>query len=355
MKIKHPGKIFLVALVGLFVSACTDKNPDSDANKSVNQAQFLANTTNIMSESYESANSSALLLSSTANDFSQIAKLRNQLKNTWKAYQRISFYDFGTVESSSLKSDINIYKTDTALIEASISNGNFDLDQLSMKNAKGFPALDYLLNQKSETETTTSMQNVNRRQFTKAVINDIVSRMTTVSSIWKNKSSDFKNNMGTGVGSSTGMLVNSLNQHYEKYFRDNKIGIPLGVRSSGIAMPEFVESPYGEYSVELAMENFKSMKNIYLGIDDSGNNGYGLDDYLKDSDARNLTLTIEDLLEIIDLKLTALSDPLPQQVRNNSSQVQDVYNEIQKLIVLWKVDMPSRMGVLITYQDNDGD
>jgi len=39
----------------------------------------------------------------------------------------------------------------------------------------------------------------------------------------------------------------------------------------------------------------------------------------------------------------------------NPSVVDAAYVELQKQVVLFKTDMPSSLGVLITYQDNDGD
>jgi len=53
--------------------------------------------------------------------------------------------------------------------------------------------------------------------------------------------------------------------------------------------------------------------------------------------------------------LESLSDPLSENIVNDQTQVEATYAELQKLIVLFKVDMPSRLGILITYQDNDGD
>ena len=46
---------------------------------------------------------------------------------------------------------------------------------------------------------------------------------------------------------------------------------------------------------------------------------------------------------------------MPDAIQSKNSELNETYSEIQKLIVYWKVDMPSRLGVLITYQDNDGD
>jgi hypothetical protein len=50
-----------------------------------------------------------------------------------------------------------------------------------------------------------------------------------------------------------------------------------------------------------------------------------------------------------------LEDPLAEFVVNQQATSFDVYSELQALVVLWKVDMMSSLGVLITYFDNDGD
>ena len=179
---------------------------------------------------------------------------------------------------------------------------------------------------------------------------DLKTKVEAVNTQWGDYKNTFKAATGTDVGSSTGILINTLNLHFEKYFRDNKIGIPLGVRSSGIARPEFCEALHGEYSVELAMANLQAMKELF-----SGDEIYGLDDYLQASDASTLNSTILSQFDAIEMRLNALSDPLPAQINSDPAAVQSAYNEMQRMIVYLKVDMPSRLGVLITYQDNDGD
>jgi hypothetical protein len=279
------------------------------------------------------------------------------LKTAYLGFQKVSHFDFGPAETTALKSSVNIYKTDTAKINASISSGSYNLDQLSMKSSKGFPALDYLLFGKLDAENIKAFQQqTNRCEFLKVVTMDIKAKANATASEWESSyQSYFVGQEGTDAGSSTGILVNSLNLHFEQNFRDYKIGIPLGVRSSGIPRPDFCEAVYGQYSIELALENFKAMKNLYLGVGSTNGNSYGLDDYLIASNATELNTSIINQLNTIELKLNTLSDPLPAQIDANPSAVQEAYTEMQKLIVFWKVDLPSRMGVLITYQDNDGD
>lgn len=342
-------------MIALFALSCEQK--DSDTKEDLNQSNFLGNTSTLISSSYAEFNQAADALNASIDSLTEqpvqqnLDRAQEKLKEAWLLWQTVSMYDFGPAENAALKSEINVFKTDTLQIENNISSGNYNLDQIAMKDAKGFPALDYLLNSDLDVNIWTSLKvNSNRGSYLKAVSLDIKNKVNQVNASWASYQNDFINAEGTDVGSSTGMLVNALNQHFEKFFRDNKIGIPLGVRSSGIARPDFVEAAYGNYSIELCKANLNAMKTLY-----KGNGAYGLDDYLIAVDAADLDSRIQDQIEMISLKLNALSDPLAEQIASNPTMVQEAYNEMQKLIVLWKVDMPSRMGILITYQDNDGD
>ncbi len=51
--------------------------------------------------------------------------------------------------------------------------------------------------------------------------------------------------------------------------------------------------------------------------------------------------------------MQAVPDPLSNSIVNSQAVVNAAYLEIQKLVVLLKTDMPSSLGVLITYEDND--
>ena len=351
-------KLFIVFFLGaaFLLQSCLPEHDELDEPQ-VDQSSFLSNTASIIQADYIDFNLAVNQLNEAIDSLvdhptpSTINIAQASLKNAYLSWQNVSIFEFGPAENEALKSNVNVYKTDTIQINNNISSGTYELDQISMKDAKGFPALDFLLNSKSDSNTIMLLQSsINYGLYTKAVMQNLKQKANKVVSDWSNYTSTYTAQTGTDVGSSTGLLVNALNQHYEVFFRDNKIGIPLGIRSSGIARPDFVEGIYGEYSLDLAIANFKAMRNIY-----NGGNGYGLDDYLSSSNAAELNNTIQTQLEIIDLKLKALSSPLPYQINSNPAPVQGLYNAMQQLIILWKVDMPSRMGVLISYQDNDGD
>ena len=94
-------------------------------------------------------------------------------------------------------------------------------------------------------EFTNDPMATNRISHLEAIVADIKSRVTKVRDEWVTGgySTTFKNAKGTDVGSSLGQLVNSYARHYEVYFRDGKIGIPVGIRSLGVSNPGKKQKP----------------------------------------------------------------------------------------------------------------
>lgn len=347
--------LFLAAALFL-ISACQSNDKDSDTEIAFDQTGFLQQEANIISSAYSNLardiNELQLLTDSfVANSTStRLQSLQNSFKKTYLTWQNVSHYEFGPASSLTLKSNVNLFATDSSLIESNIQQGIYNVDLLANKNAKGLPALDYLLHHSKDSIVLAEFNNQNRKQYLQAAVNNLTTLANQVNTDWANYETSFITAKGTDVGSGTGLLVNALNQHLERFFRDGKIGIPLGVRSAGIARPRYTEAFYGQFSIELAKANLEAMRKCYLG-----ENGLGLDDYLQASDAAALDQQIQDQMNLIDLKLSAISNPLSNAVVSNSQSVQELYNECQKLIVYWKVDLPSRLGILISYQDNDGD
>jgi hypothetical protein len=120
-----------------------------------------------------------------------------------------------------------------------------------------------------------------------------------------------------------------------------------------------VQAYYSKISLQLAILHLQAILNIYSGISSSGD-GLGLDDYLisanaKYSDGTSLNTTIKTQFASANAKLLLLTDPLSSNITSNDAAVSAAYTELQKLTVLLKTDMPSSLGILITYGDTDGD
>ena len=342
-------RFYLFIVFALFLGSCDTDDETNDDTVAVNQEAFLANTAdNIIVPAYADLNSSVNELQTSIEAFAanqnaaNLDDVQSKLKTAYLNWQKVSHFEFGPAETAGLKSSVNIFPVDETQVENNISSGTANLDALSNKVAKGFPALDYLLHESDDSTLLAKFSSQNRIKYLQDVVADLKTKVEAVNTQWADYKNTFKAATGTDVGSSTGILINTLNLHFEKFFRDNKIGIPLG--------PDFCEALHGEYSVELALANLQAMKELF-----SGDEIYGLDDYLQASDASTLNTAISSQFDAIEMRLNALSDPLPAQINSDPAAVQSAYNEMQRMIVYLKVDMPSRLGVLITYQDNDGD
>jgi predicted lipoprotein len=68
-----------------------------------------------------------------------------------------------------------------------------------------------------------------------------------------------------------------------------------------------------------------------------------------------LSKVIDNQIVTILEELNNYNNPLSDEIINNKDDLLNSYEELQKLVPFIKVDMTSGLGVLITYQDNDGD
>jgi uncharacterized protein len=104
--------------------------------------------------------------------------------------------------------------------------------------------------------------------------------------------------------------------------------------------------------------HLQAIQNVYEGKTTQGD-GLGFDDYLIEAKAQYNGGSLNDAIiaqfATATAKLQALSDPLALQITSNPTGVNAAYAALQLQTVLLKTDMPSALGILITYGDTDGD
>ena len=357
--------LFLFIVLSLF-SCKEDNNSEDDFDR----AALLNNLgDNVILPRYQNlkveSNDLDAALLNFKNDVSQtnLEALRTQFKNTYFAWQSCTSFEFGPAAIQVLRSLINTYPIDTSKINNNITSNSYNLGTVSNIDAIGLPAVDFLLYGKFASDAdylNYYANNSNALTYLEAVINQIDDAINTVTSEWNSSYiTTFKNANGTDIGSSLGLLINEINLDFEKFTRDGKVGIPLGIRSLGVIQLDKAEAFYSDYSLELCKENVKQLQNLFNGVSPQGINGIGLDDYLDaikaTSNGENLSDVINDQFNEINTALAQLNNSIPTEIQNNQAQVEDVYNKMQQIIVLLKVDLTSSLGVLISYQDNDGD
>jgi uncharacterized protein len=362
-------KIKILFLCAAALISCKKKpgEPPLPANPFDKQALLINMADNITLPNYASFKVTLDSLTTSYNKFKNSNSLGDfQQTKQWLLeanlkYQKIDLFEFGPAENVIVRMNFNVFPTDTPQIKSNISAGTYNLDAAANLDAKGFPALDFLFYGRNASEASIHqlfVVSAARRQYVSDLLTNMHAKISSVISQWSTYRNTFVNSLGTDVGSSIGFLVNQINFTLD-HLKNEKMGIPLGKKTLGVPAPDKCEAYYSEKSVQFAYETLLQIEDAYLGRSTAGNNGIGFDDYLMHLDLKhnNNTLfnAIENQFTQAKTKLAAIPSPLSTQVVSNASQVDAAYVELVKLLVLLKTDMPSGLGVIITYQDGDGD
>ncbi|HWZ21717.1 MAG TPA: imelysin family protein [Cytophagaceae bacterium] len=357
------------------MSSCKKKKDKSNGSD-FDRAGMLTNIgNNIVIPNYQKLSlavnklDSAIAAFNVAPDLTQLGNLQNIFKEAYRAWEPCSVFGFGPASTEFLSTNFNTFPIDSNRINNNISSGTYNLDAASNLAAQGFPGIDYLLfgtgtnNNVILARYTSSSDAANRKIYLAALCTSIKTKTTTVLNAWLPNGGNYIHTFvfatGTDVGSSTGQLVNQLNLDFET-LKNYKVGLPVGIQSAGTLYPAQVEAYYCGISAELLLLQLTGLKNLYLGKGINNIDGLGFDDYLlqigaKDSDGNSLNTTITNQFSTAIIKCQDLPDPLSNTITTQTTQVKAAYQELQKLLVLLKTDMPSALAVLITYADTDGD
>jgi uncharacterized protein len=330
---------------------------------------------NIILPAYQSLGVAVNSLDSAITDFNagpnstKLSNVQALFKTAYIAWESVSEYNyFGPAYTAQPNlAGINIFPTTTTLIDSNIRVNNDNVTTFANTAAKGFPALDYLLfgaGNNTLVNYTTDASAANRQKYLAAVSTDIKTEVTAVVNGWSASGGNYINTFVTGSGnsisSSLGLLINSMDQDFEN-LKNYRLGVPLGLIPVGVTspvLPNEVEAYYSGISSALAQAQLKAVQGIYLGTGGKGN-GLGLITYVIATKAQYNGGLLSDAiksafaLDVTDMQ--AVPDPMSQSIQTNPSLATAAFTESQKLVALLKTDMPSSLGVLITYGDNDGD
>lgn len=369
-------KVKAIALLGLSLTiamvCCREPEPEPEPEPFDREALLTNYADNIILPRYESFQAEIADLNIAMTTFSTDPTVANltSMKAAWKAsvltWQHCAMFEFGPASDVLLQSSTNVYPVDTQKVEANIVAGSYDFTSVENLAAKGLPTLDYLLHKEPATATveayTTGDNAAQRLNYLLDVTALLQSNIDSVIDAWESSyRNEFVSNTGTDVGSSLGQLLNAMSQSFEAVTRTQKLGLPSGASTFSMTpLPDHVEA-YFEYqsNVSFIRESVLAFEDLYVGNAESGQVGVGLDDYLTHLQATHngtqlhgvIENQISEVLDAVDL----LDDPLSEFVQSDQQTAIDAYAEMQQLVVLWKVDMMSALGILITYQDNDGD
>jgi len=365
---KHLG---LMVVVLLLVS-CDSDDSGGDSSGNFDRKSMLTNIAdNVIVPAYDSlsATTQTLLAQTQELNFGSSADKVENLRISWKhalkQWQYAALYDFGPASDQGLLSFFNLFPVSTTHIEDNIASGNYNLETAANIDAIGLQAMDYLLfGIESDAADLANYFSENPGYINYLIENATLmnNKATATLQGWTSGYRDsFVNATGTDIGSSLGQLVNVGIQYFEVHLRDAKIGIPAGARSSsGTPLPLQVEAYYnGAVSKEMLVNGIEGWQNMFNGNSRTGEQGSGLDDYLKflgtTFNGNPLHEGINERMENAKTQTLNLSSDLREAVVNQQNECMDIFSELQQSVVLLKVDMTSAMGIQITYVDNDGD
>ena len=289
--------------------------------------------------------------------------LRDKWLLSYKAWQHVEMYDIGKAMEDYYAFKGNVYPVDTVRVKLNIEKGEYDLNNPNNYDAQGFPTIDYLLYglDKEMPKVIDHFKNDQKiSNYLGKIIDELVSTTSSVNSHWKSTKGEFIKSTENSATSNLNMLINDFIFYYEKRFRANKFGIPGGVFSSS-ALPDRVEGFYSKiYSKELAQEAFTSIKNFFNGISHENKDviGTGVKSYLDFLDSNKTKLLSDDInkqFNIAENSISELNDNFNLQVKNGLIKLLTTYDDIQKAVVLLKVDMLQILNINVDYVDADGD
>lgn len=362
--------VFLLISIALSLTECKKKKQPVESEAAFDKSGMLSNySSNVIIPNIQIAKNSLDTFATAYNNFvanktaQTLITARQKFVQAYQDYQKMELFGFGPAENEIVYANFNTFPTDTPQVLSNITSGSYNLATVANIDAKGLPAIDYLLNTNGYTDaqvTNLFINSTNRVNYVSNCIIDMQTKVTNILNGWNSGyQSTFNNSTGSEIGSSIGLLINNLNFQID-LMKNAKVGIPLGKKSLGVLYPEKCEAYYtNTISVSLIKGCLNNIENVYLGRSVNGSDGLGIDDYLDALKAQHNSGTLNDAIKSqfanTKAKLNLINEPLSLSIANNFATVDAAYVEMVKLLVLLKTDTPSALGIVITYQDGDGD
>jgi predicted lipoprotein len=358
-------KISLLSLisVALFIG-CSD---DSTTSQTVweQKSQMLTNwADNFIIPNYQNLSNKLSELETSVAAFNAtpntetLEATRVSWLEAYKSWQHVEMFNIGPAEQTYYHLKMNVYPASTENIDALIASGNFsNLDNAPYYSAQGFPAMDYLLFGVAEDDTSLVNRytsNSNYTNYLTEIMGRMVSNTNYVKSEWSSYRAGFIASVENTATSSANKMTNDFIYYYEKGFRANKFGIPVGIFSGGNIFPEKVEAYHNEnVSKLLALEAMDAIKSFF-----NGNGNPSLKQFLDNfasEEMPNLGSDINAQLDLGKSSIEGMDSNFVNQLNNDFSGMAVTYDNIQYGTVLLKTNMLSVLQIATDYVDADGD
>lgn len=367
---------FILIILLAFVSACgVDDTSDIQPTDSYDRSALLVNwADNIIIPGYANFSQKLTALEVASEDFTQSpsAISLDGIRNSWLdaniAFQKISMFEIGRAQTLNYRNRLNVYPTNSQEIEGYISANSWNLELPSTIDAQGFSALDYLLyglgtDQELLEKFTTGPNASSYKMYLLDLVTTMQNLTNEVFSDWNNGyRASYITNISSSASGSVDQTVNAFLFYYEKALRAGKVGIPAGV-FSGSPLPQNVESYYNQTVSKLLLtQALNATVDFFNGKGFSSeyqSNGFSLNSYLEalgsEKNDASLQTLINNQFQVAFSKIELLNDNFIQQITNDNTKMLEAYDELQRNVILMKVDMLQALSIDVNYVDADGD
>ncbi len=362
----------LFVIVIIFNSCSSGEEGGVEVKDNFDRKIMLAHIAdNIIIPSYDDFASKMESLKSIGDTFinnptqTTLEDLRVAWLEAYKKWQYVEMYNIGRAEEIQYSFFMNVYPLTVADVENNISSGSYDLNSANNHDAQGFPALDYLLYGVGDNDNeilakfTTATNNDNYKKYLTDVLNQMNNLTKDVVNQFKADRNTFVNNLERTSSGTFNRIINDYVFFFEKGVRTNKFGIPAGIFSTN-PLPEKVEAVYKkDVSKTLALEALTAVENLFKGTytGNSSANRSSFKDYLIALDRQDLVVKIQNQFAAAKTQINNLNSDFVSQIASDNSQMLKAYDELQKGVILLKVDMMQAFNVSLDagYRDTDGD
>lgn len=292
--------------------------------------------------------------------------LRAAWQDAYYRWQNANAFNFGPAGEQglqkSLVEEVGTFPVSVSKIEGNIVAGIWSMTD-SNRDARGFLAIEYLIFGSAPTAqeiVAAFSASDNRKGYLHSLSQNLKDRTEAVSAAWNGSYyTEFINNKGTDVGSSTSLFYNEFVRSFEAA-KNFKLGLPMGKRPGQTqSESQLVEAYYSGESVKCLGLHLNTLEFIWKGYGiDNLPSGKGFKQYLEavEGGTALISNTEIQLNALRSVLATVPNDPaLSTQINDNNPKLETLYTEIQKLTRYYKSDLSSLLGIAITFSSGDGD
>jgi predicted lipoprotein len=366
--IKYTG--ILITSFSLIIASC-NKDDGSNGDDSFDRKEMLANyADNLIIPAVNRLDDASSELLAAVEAFvsdkntTSLSKLQNAWINAYRIFQYANAFNFGPGGEQGLKKamieEIGTFPVSEVKINNRIAAMDTNFADFN-RDARGFLAIEFLifnLNDDNASVLNYFQTTPNASIYLLALARHLSAYTASVKSGWNGiYRSEFINNAGTSVGSSTSNLYNEFVRSFES-IKNFKLGLPLGKRPGQVnPEPQRVEAYYSGKSVEMMKLHLAAIEDIWYGRSVTGQQGVGFKAYLGSvTGGKELVASTEAQLAVVKSILSSVPDTrLSEQVISNTAQLESLYTELQRHTRFFKSEMSSLLGIAITFSSGDGD